>query len=83
MNIQHTIEQALVSAGLDTRGGPMQGVTETIRQALASAGLGAGTATVPQTPATKVDEARTFDVEARELGAVSARPEARGSRAPT
>ena len=77
MNIQDTIEQALASAGLDTRSGPMQGVTETIRKALASAGLGAGAAMGPQTSVTPADEARTFDVEARDLGAVPARPEAR------
>jgi len=76
MNIQDTIEQALTSAGLDTQGGPMQGVTETIRQALASAGLGAGTARAPKTQTTVVDEARTFDVEARHLGAVPIWPDA-------
>lgn len=77
MNIQDTIEQALASAGLDTRGGPMQGVTETIRQALASAGLGAGASSMPSARAANDDEARTFDVEARDLGAVPVRPAAR------
>lgn len=82
MNIQDTIEQALASAGLDTRGGPMQGVTETIRQALASAGMGAGASSVPSVRAANDDEARTFDVEARELGAAPVRPAARpGPRA--
>ena len=82
MNIQDTIEQALASAGLDTRSGPMQGVTETIRQALASAGLGAGASSVPSARAANDDEARTFDVEARELGAVPVRPAAKpGPRA--
>lgn len=83
MNIQDTIEQALASAGLDTKVGPMQGVTETIRQALASAGLGMGTApqTVSRTTTAAADEARTFDVEARDLGAAPvapARAKARG-----
>jgi poly(hydroxyalkanoate) depolymerase family esterase len=34
--IHATIQRALASAGLDTRSGPMQGVTETIRRALAT-----------------------------------------------
>jgi len=37
--INETIQRALASAGLDTRSGPMHGVTETIRRALASGGL--------------------------------------------
>lgn len=82
MNIQDTIEQALASAGLDTKGGPMQGVTETIRQALASAGLGTGTSMGPRTRTTKADEARTFDVEARDLGAEPVQADVRpGARA--
>jgi poly(hydroxyalkanoate) depolymerase family esterase len=76
MNINDTIEQALASAGIDTRGGPMQGVTETIRQALASAGLGAGAPMGPQTQTQKANEARTFDVEARDLGTVPVGPQA-------
>jgi poly(hydroxyalkanoate) depolymerase family esterase len=39
--IQITIERALQSAGLDTRAGPMQGVTETIRRALSAGRLDA------------------------------------------
>lgn len=35
--INETIQRALASAGLDTRTGPMHGVTETIRRALGSA----------------------------------------------
>ncbi|HEX5737210.1 MAG TPA: PHB depolymerase family esterase, partial [Hydrogenophaga sp.] len=76
MNIQDTIARALTSAGIDTGSGPMQGVTETIRSALASAGLGAGASTVPPASAANDDEARTFDVEARDLGAVPVRPAA-------
>jgi len=37
--VLQTIEQALASAGLDTRVGPMKQVTDTIEQALSSAGL--------------------------------------------
>lgn len=37
--IQHTIERALASAGLDTASGPLSQVTQTIRQALAAGGL--------------------------------------------
>ena len=39
-SITATIENALASAGLTTRGGPLQGVTETIRRALSSAYAG-------------------------------------------
>lgn len=59
MNIQDTIERALASAGLDTRSGPMRGVTETIRKALASAGLGASETPEPA--------AAVIDVQAREV----------------
>ena len=38
--IQETIQRALVSAGLDTRSGPMKGVSDTIANALSAAGLG-------------------------------------------
>ncbi|MBA4266113.1 MAG: esterase [Comamonadaceae bacterium] len=76
MNIQDTIARALASAGLDTRSGPMRGVTETIRQSLASAGLGVGASTVPPAHVVTDDDARTFDVEARDLGAVPIRPDA-------
>jgi poly(hydroxyalkanoate) depolymerase family esterase len=74
MNIHDTIERALASAGIDTRGGPMQGVTETIRQALASAGLGAGTTSMPAARSNPADEARTFDVQARVLSDVPVKP---------
>ena len=37
--ITETIKQALASAGLDARSGPMKGVTDTIEQALSAAGL--------------------------------------------
>src|SRR5450631_111515 len=37
--IADTIQQALSSAGLDIRSGPMKGVNDTIRQALSSAGM--------------------------------------------
>ena len=39
MKIIDTIKHALASAGLDTGGGPMRGVTDTIEQALSAAGL--------------------------------------------
>lgn len=66
MNIQDAIERALASAGLNTRSGPMRGVTETIRQALASAGLGAGEA--PARPAAAPQPAAAvIDVQAREV----------------
>ncbi len=42
-SITATIENALASAGLQTKTGPMHGVTETIRRALASAGMNPGT----------------------------------------
>lgn len=61
MNIQDTIEQAFKAAGLDTRSGPMRGVTDTIRTALASAGLGDERAP----PAAAADDA--IDVVAREV----------------
>ncbi len=47
MNINDTIGKALAQAGLDTRSGPLKGVTETIRKALASAGLGSGSVGAP------------------------------------
>jgi poly(hydroxyalkanoate) depolymerase family esterase len=72
MNINDTIERALASAGINTQAGPMHGVTETIRQALASAGLGA----TPAARTTPADEARTFDVQARELSDVPVQPAA-------
>ena len=59
MNIQDTIERALKAAGLDTRSGPMRGVTDTIRNALASAGLAE-----PSPPAAAGD---AIDVVAREV----------------
>jgi poly(hydroxyalkanoate) depolymerase family esterase len=67
MNIQDTIERALASAGLNTRSGPMRGVTETIRQSLASAGLvGAESPGTPAAPARKARDT-PIDVVAREV----------------
>lgn len=71
MNIQDTIERALASAGLNTRSGPMRGVTETIRKALASAGLG-GAEAGAESPAKPAAAARAahdapIDVVAREV----------------
>jgi poly(hydroxyalkanoate) depolymerase family esterase len=67
MNIQDTIERALASAGLNTRSGPMRGVTETIRKALASAGLGGAEA--PERPASAASAVHDapIDVMAREV----------------
>ncbi len=70
MNIQDTIERALKAAGLNTRSGPMRGVTETIRKALSSAGLGgwaepSGAVPTKRPPA----DADTIDVVAREVAA--------------
>lgn len=69
MNIQDTIERALASAGLNTRSGPLRGVTDTIRQALASAGLGAGTVPPPATspPPSAGRGGDAIDVVAREV----------------
>jgi len=62
MNINDTIGQALAQAGLDTRSGPLKGVTETIRKALASAGLGGG-AEAPTADEDVIDVvARNIDV---------------------
>lgn len=69
MNINDTISQALAQAGLDTRSGPLKGVTETIRKALASAGLGGGAVASPA-------DADVIDVVARDIGA---RPTAPGA----
>lgn len=75
MNIQETIERALASAGLDTRSGPMRGVTDTIRNALASAGLAVGVAAAPAQAAPP--NANTMDVVARDVPAPG--PDAAGA----
>ncbi len=67
MNINDTIGKALAQAGLDTRTGPLQGVTETIRKALASAGLGGGAATSPS-------DADVIEVVARDVSTPPAAP---------
>ncbi|OGB15355.1 MAG: hypothetical protein A3E51_21220 [Burkholderiales bacterium RIFCSPHIGHO2_12_FULL_67_38] len=69
MNIQDTIERALKAAGLNTRSGPMRGVTETIRRALSSAGLGGGVTPPPNAaPAPRAPgKSDTIDVVAREV----------------
>lgn len=59
MNIQDTIERALKAAGLNTRSGPMRGVTDTIRKALASAGLG-GPAAPPHAREDAIDVTARF-----------------------
>lgn len=69
MNINDTIGQALAQAGLDTRSGPLKGVTDTIRKALASAGLGGGT---PEA------DADVIDVVARDVNAKPAATHAAG-----
>eukprot|EP01136_Pigoraptor_vietnamica_P013981 Opistho-1_new@55609 len=79
MNIHDTIEQALTRAGLDTRSGPLRGVTDTIRQALASAGLGGAVAPrghAPPQPSN--DSGEVIDVAAREVPP----PQERGDAAP-
>ncbi|MES2926896.1 MAG: PHB depolymerase family esterase [Pseudomonadota bacterium] len=68
MNINDTIGKALAQAGLDTRSGPLKGVTETIRKALASAGLGGGPLATPA-------DADVIEVTARD---VSPTPAAKG-----
>lgn len=50
--VTDTIQRALVSAGLDTQAGPMEGVTDTIQQALSAAGLKQGGALPRQHRAT-------------------------------
>ncbi|MDP2165970.1 MAG: PHB depolymerase family esterase [Hydrogenophaga sp.] len=75
MNIQETIERALASAGLDTRSGPMRGVTDTIRNALASVGLAVGVAAAPAQAAPP--NANTMDVVARDVPAPG--PDAAGA----
>ncbi|WP_291211928.1 PHB depolymerase family esterase [Hydrogenophaga sp.] len=67
MNINDTLSKAFAQAGLDTRSGPLQGVTETIRKALASAGLGGGTVV------SRAD-ADVFDVLARDIDAKPSAP---------
>ena len=69
MNINDTIAQALAQAGLDTRSGPLKGVTDTIRRALASAGLGGESAATPA-------HTDVIDVVARDISAPGASPEA-------
>jgi poly(hydroxyalkanoate) depolymerase family esterase len=79
MNIHDTIEQALTRAGLDTRSGPLRGVTDTIRQALASAGLGGAAAPREQAPPQpSKDSGAVIDVAAREVPP----PQERGDAAP-
>src|SRR5450631_3017645 len=56
--IADTIQQALSSAGLDIRSGPIKGVTDTIQQALASAGM------LDRRPPFEAADT-TIDVEAR------------------
>ncbi len=65
-SITATIENALASAGLQTKTGPMHGVTETIRRALASAGMN------PGTPAGT--DPSVIDVEARVVGEAPIEP---------
>jgi len=73
--ITETIQQALASAGLDTRSGTMKGVTDTIEQALSAAGIAQrrlpserrgdvfdGTASVASAPASNVIALRTPSV---------------------
>ena len=72
MNINDTIGKALAQAGLDTRSGPLKGVTETIRQALASAGLGGGSAATPA----HTDMTDVIDIVARDISAPPATPSA-------
>lgn len=73
MNINDTIAKALAQAGLDTRSGPLKGVTETIRRALASAGLGGGSAATPA----HTDMTDVIDIAARDIAAPPATPSAR------
>jgi poly(hydroxyalkanoate) depolymerase family esterase len=61
--INETIRRALLSAGLDTSSGPMQGVTETIRRALAPAD-------VPDAAAGPAQADAVIDVVARVVGRV-------------
>ena len=61
--IKRTIRDALASAGIDTRSGPMKGVTDTIDQALASAGMGHGAVAGSAQPA----PGPVIDIVAREL----------------
>jgi len=56
--IDDTIRRALASAGLDTKTGPMRGVTETIRQALSAAGM-------PTTQGVSVARDNAIDIVAR------------------
>ncbi|WP_236574222.1 extracellular catalytic domain type 1 short-chain-length polyhydroxyalkanoate depolymerase [Hydrogenophaga sp. PBL-H3] len=74
MNINDTIGKALAQAGLDTRTGPLKGVTDTIRQALASAGLGGGFMVPPADTDTDTD---VIEVAARNICAQPA-PQGRG-----
>jgi poly(hydroxyalkanoate) depolymerase family esterase len=62
--IQATIERALASAGLDTRSGPMHGVTETLRRAL-GAGRPAGPVPGSGIDDDDQDRDRVIDVAAR------------------
>ena len=79
MNINETIAKALSQAGLDTRTGPLKGVTETIRQALASAGLGGGS---DPTPVHTHPQADVIEVEARDITAPPAYPSANPPASP-
>jgi poly(hydroxyalkanoate) depolymerase family esterase len=86
MNIHQTIEQALNRAGLDSRSGPLRGVTDTIRQALASAGLGGVAAPRTQAPLKPgADHGAVIDVAARDVtdlrerGPAPAQRDARGT----
>lgn len=69
MNINDIIGKALAQAGLDTRSGPLQGVTQTIRKAL---GLGGESAPMPGA----VDASDAIEVAAPDI---SARPAARNA----
>lgn len=60
-SITDTIERALASAGLDTKSGPMRGVTDTIRRALSR-----GDSAAPA--AFRGDEPSIVDVEPRVVG---------------
>jgi poly(hydroxyalkanoate) depolymerase family esterase len=75
-SINNTIEQALTSAGLNTRTGPLKNVMQTIQQSLAAAGLNQASPAAPE-------HGVTIDGVARKIFTPDERSEKRTDEAPT
>jgi poly(hydroxyalkanoate) depolymerase family esterase len=70
-----TIERALAAAGLNTRAGPMKGVTDTIHQALSAAGLTQRSVAPSERGVTIDGTSREIDAESADIDAARAAPD--------